>query len=60
MVLANLNTDDASLLDLIQALLRVGAEKGLFKKLHQDGAKEFYAIAPEAAILDRRERPSCV
>jgi DEAD/DEAH box helicase domain-containing protein len=49
--LAKPAADEASLLDLIHALLRIGAEKGLFKKLHQDGAKEYYAIAPEAAIL---------
>ena len=43
--------DDASLLDLIDALLVAGTEAGLFKQLHQDGIKRFYAIAADAAIL---------
>ena len=45
------NADEASLLDLIDALLMVGTEAGLFRKLHQDGTKRFYAIAADAAIL---------
>ena len=45
------NADEASLLDLTQALLIVGTETGLFTKLHQDGAKQFYAIAADAARL---------
>jgi len=49
--LAKPEADESSLLDLIHDVLRVGAEKGLFKKLHQDGAKEYYAIAREAAVL---------
>ena len=44
--------DESSLLDLILALLRVGADKGLFKKLHQDGPKEYY--------VSRRRRRSCI
>ena len=36
---------------LILALLHVGADKGLFKKLHQDGPKEYYVIAAKAAVL---------
>lgn len=43
--------DEVSLLDLINALLVVGTTTGLFIKLHQDGAKQFYAIAAAAAIL---------
>ena len=43
--------DEQSLLDLIRDLLHVGAEKGLFKKLHQDGPKEYYVIAAKAAVL---------
>ncbi|PYP82904.1 MAG: helicase [Blastocatellia bacterium AA13] len=43
--------DETSLLDLINALLETGTEVGLFKKLHQDGTKRFYAIAADAAVL---------
>jgi DEAD/DEAH box helicase domain-containing protein len=43
--------DEASLLDLIHQLLQVGGTTGLFKKLHQDGTRTFYAIAAQAAIL---------
>jgi DEAD/DEAH box helicase domain-containing protein len=43
--------DEVSVLDLINTLLVVGTTAGLFTKLHQDGAKQFYAIAAEAAIL---------
>ena len=45
------NADEISLLDLLHAALEVGTETGLFRKLHQDGAKRFYAIAADAAIL---------
>jgi DEAD/DEAH box helicase domain-containing protein len=45
------HANEISLLDLINALLEGGTEAGLFKKLHQDGAKRFYAIAAEAAVL---------
>lgn len=45
------HADEISLLDLINALLEVGTETGLFKKLHQDGMKRLYAIAADAAIL---------
>ena len=45
------NADETSLLDLINALLEIGTDAGLFKKLHQDGAKRFYAVAAEAAVL---------
>ena len=44
-------TDEASLLDLIDALLVVGSDAGLFRLLHQDGLKRFYAIAVDAAVL---------
>lgn len=43
--------DETSLLDLINVLLEVGTESGLFKRLHQDGTKRFYAIAVGAARL---------
>jgi DEAD/DEAH box helicase domain-containing protein len=43
--------DETSVLDLIHALLTVGTETGLFRKLHQDGAKLYYAIAADAAVL---------
>ena len=45
------NIDESSLLDLIHELLRSGTETGLFRKFHQDGDKEFYAIASSAAVL---------
>jgi len=45
------NIEETSLLDLLQALLLVGTEAGLFTRLHQDGAKQIYAIAADAAIL---------
>jgi DEAD/DEAH box helicase domain-containing protein len=45
------HANEISLLDMIDALLEAGAEAGLFKKLHQDGAKRFYPIAAEAAAL---------
>jgi DEAD/DEAH box helicase domain-containing protein len=45
------NADEQSLLDLIAALLACGTESGLFLRLHQDGAKHFYAVSPQAAFL---------
>ena len=39
------------MLDLIAGLLVVGLEAGLFRRLHQDGARQFYAIAADAAVL---------
>ena len=45
------NIDELSLLDLLHTLLRTGIETGLFRKLHQDGDKEFYAISSSAAEL---------
>ena len=45
------NADEASLLDLIAALLTCGTEAGLFTRMHQDGTKNFYAVSPHAAIL---------
>ena len=45
------NADETALLDLIQAVLVVGCEAGLFRKLHQDGIRQVYAISAEAAIL---------
>ena len=45
------HADETSLLDLIDAMLKVGTEAGLFVCLHQDGTKRFYAIAAHAAIL---------
>jgi DEAD/DEAH box helicase domain-containing protein len=47
----NKAADETSWLDLIQHLLLTGTEAGLFVKLHQDGAKQMYAIAADAAIL---------
>lgn len=49
-VLNKPDAEDASLLDLIDALLMVGTEAGLLRKLHQDGDKRFYAIAADSAI----------
>jgi hypothetical protein len=43
--------EEATALDLLRLLLEVGAVSGLFKKLHQEGLKVFYAIASDAAIL---------
>ena len=45
------NADEASLLDLIAALLMAGTEAGLFTRLHQDGNKNYYAVSAHAAIL---------
>lgn len=45
------NSNEQGLLDLIAALLNCGTESGLFLRLHQDGAKHFYAISPQAAFL---------
>jgi DEAD/DEAH box helicase domain-containing protein len=45
------NADEACLLDLIDALLTVGTQTGLFRRLQQDGVKRFYAVAADAAIL---------
>jgi len=44
-------TDETSLLDLIDTLLVVGTEAGLFRLLHQDGPKRLYVIAASAAVL---------
>ena len=43
--------DEQSLLDLIATLLTCGTEAGLFVRLHQDGAKHFYAASSHAAFL---------
>lgn len=49
--------DDASLLDLLRALLETGAEAGVFRRLHRDGAKSFYAIdAGIARLFPRSEK----
>lgn len=45
------NVDEASLLDLIDALLISGTDAGLFSLLHQDASKRYYAVAAHAAIL---------
>lgn len=42
---------EADILDLIEALPACGDSTGLFKKLHQDGSKAFYAISSDAAVL---------
>lgn len=42
---------EADILDLIQELLACGTRAGLFKKLHQDGNKAYYAISADAARL---------
>ena len=42
---------EADILDLIQALLVCGNSTGLFKKLHQDGSKAYFAISSDAAEL---------
>jgi len=38
------NIDETAILDLIKRLLKIGVATGLFRKLHQDGSKEYYAI----------------
>jgi DEAD/DEAH box helicase domain-containing protein len=43
--------DDNTLLDLINGLLLSGTEAGLFKCLHKDGEKAYYALNSGAAIL---------
>ena len=43
--------DETSVLDLIAGLLVIGLEAGLFRRLHQDGARLFVAIAADAAVL---------
>ncbi len=43
--------DVVSLLDLTKKLLEHGTQAGLFKKLHQDGNKEYFALAAGAASL---------
>lgn len=43
--------EDNALLDLLKALMRAGTEAGLFKCVHQDGEKAFYALNSKAARL---------
>lgn len=43
--------DDTGLLDLIQTMLLCGAQAGLFRQIHQDGAKKYYTLAASAALL---------
>ncbi|MFH1138027.1 MAG: DEAD/DEAH box helicase [Pseudomonadota bacterium] len=43
--------DESSLLDLLRAVLELGAQTGLFVKLHQDGDKDYFAISAQAAVL---------
>ncbi len=50
-VLPMTSADETSYLDLIAALLEVGTENGLFRELHLDGTKRYYAIAADAARL---------
>lgn len=45
------HVDDTALLDLIQAMLLCGAQAGLFRQIHQDGAKRYFTLAASAAIL---------
>jgi DEAD/DEAH box helicase domain-containing protein len=42
---------ESSILDLLQLFLVSGAQAGLLRCLHHDGAKEYYEIAADAAIL---------
>jgi len=42
---------ESSILDLLQKFLQVGNEAGLLTRFHQDGPKEYYAIAADACIL---------
>ena len=43
--------DETTIIDLLSTFLKVGSRSGLLKRLHQDGSKEYYAIAADAAIL---------
>lgn len=53
-------TDETTLLDLIRQLLDVGTDTGLFRLLHVDGAKQFYAISAEATrVYADPERLEC-
>ena len=46
--------EESTLLDLIQTLLEAGSgEPGLFRRLHQDGTRDYYAIDSRAARLVR-------
>jgi len=52
--------DDGSLLDLLRALLEVGAQTGVFRQLHRDGGKSWYAIdAGMAHLYPRGEKLAC-
>lgn len=42
---------ESSILDALKELLEIGSNSGLFKKIHQDGGKEYFCIAAEAARL---------
>nr|WP_321464384.1 DEAD/DEAH box helicase [uncultured Desulfobulbus sp.] len=42
---------ESSLLDLLHVFMHAGTEAGLLRKLHQDGAKEYYGISAAAARL---------
>ena len=50
------HVEDASLLDLLGVLLEEGAAAGLFRCLHKDGDKCFYALDARAARLYREGR----
>ena len=45
--------EEQSILDLIEALLDCGTASGLFKQLHNDGQKSFYAISASAAFITK-------
>lgn len=45
------SVSEAEILDSLKALLVEGTMTGLFERLHQDGAKEYYVLSPKAARL---------
>ena len=52
--------DDNSLLDLIRALLEEGAQAGVFRCLHIDGTKYWYALdASMARLFPKGEKLAC-
>jgi len=43
--------DDATLLDMLHALMKAGIQAGLLHRVHKDGDKEWIAISDRAALL---------
>lgn len=53
----NFSGDEATVIDLLQMLLKAGKESGLLRLVNQDGSREYYALSDEAAVISNSAVP---